>query len=94
MLQLNTRNGTMKLDLINIFSHPYGSNETRYKPGPIRESVFNGDEVSNLRFGTLQARLFLRLHPFFINAFVYLDSQAYTFLTELIHYSNHILASD
>ena len=62
-----------------------GSSETSNKPGPIRESVFSSEEVSSLKFDALQARLFLRLLPFFINTFLDMDSQEYTSLTELIH---------
>ena len=87
VLLLCIRNGNLTLDPINgaILSHPYGSTETSNKPGPIRESVFSSEEVSSLKLDVLQARLFLRLLPFFINTFVNMDSQEYTFLTELIH---------
>ena len=71
-LLLYIRNGTLTLDRINgaILSHPYGSSETSNKPRPIRESVFSSEEVSSLKFGALQTRLFLKLLPFFINTFV------------------------
>ena len=87
VLLLYIRNGTLTLDRINgaILSHPYGSSETSNKPGPIRKSVFSSEEVTSLKFDALQARLFLRLLPFFINTFVGMDSQEYTFMTELIH---------
>ena len=82
VLLLYVRNGTLTLDRISgtILSHPYGSSETSNKPGPIRKSVFSSEEVSSLKFDALQARLFLRLLPFFKGF-----SQEYTFLTELIH---------
>ena len=87
VLLLYIRNNTLKLDRINdaILSHHYGSSETSNKPGPIRQSVFTSKEGSSLKFDALQARLFLRFLPFFINTFVDMDFKEYKFLTEFIH---------
>ena len=95
VLLLYIRNGTLTVDRIigAILSHPYGSSEISNTPGPTRESVFSSEEVSNLKFDALQARLFLRLLPFFIATFVDMDSQEYTFLTELIHIVKVIYSS-
>ena len=87
VLLLYIRNNMLKLDRINdaILSHHYGSSETSNNPGPIRQSVFTSKEVSSLKFDALQARLFLRFLPFFINAFVDMDFKEYKFLTEFSH---------
>ena len=80
------QNKHVSLQLINgaITNHNYGYSEVSDKPGPLRETVFYGDEQYKLKYKAAQARIFLRLLPFFIAPFVDTNNEYYTFLMELI----------
>ena len=47
-----------------IASQNCGCSEVADKPGPMRESVFSGNEAYKLKYKAAQARLFLQLLPF------------------------------
>lgn len=62
----------------------YGYSEVSDKPGPLKETVFRGDEGYKLKYNASQARLFLRLLPFILSSLVDKDDGFYSLLTELI----------
>jgi len=49
-----------------IINHGYGFD----KPNPLKETVFNGKEKYKLNYKAAQARIFLRLLPFYLQKFV------------------------
>lgn len=53
------------------------------KPGPLKESVFFGDERYKLKYKAAQARLFLRLLPFIIGPLVDTEDDTTNFLLNL-----------
>jgi hypothetical protein len=67
-----------------ISNQEYGYSEVSDKPGPLRETVFRGDEGYKLKYNAAQARLFLRLLPFILSSLVDEDDAFYHLLTELI----------
>ena len=80
------QNGYFTLKELNgaITSHNYGYSETSDRPGPLRETVFYGDERYKLKLKASQARLFLRLLPFFLAPMVDTNDSHFLFLIELI----------
>ena len=86
VLQHYIQSGVTTLSQINgaINSHEYGYSEVSDKPGPLKDTVFNGDERYKLKKKAAQARLFLRLLPFIIGPLVSTEDQYYSFLMELI----------
>lgn len=62
----------------------YGYSEVADKPGPLKESVFQGDERYKLKFKAAQARLFLRLLPFILCSLVNEEDHFYPLLTQLL----------
>ena len=81
------RNGHFTLIQLNtaIESHNYGYTEVADKPGPLRESVFQGEEKYKLKYKAAQARLFLKLLPFIISSLpIPLDNEYFMLITELI----------
>lgn len=67
-----------------IMCQKYGYTEIADKPGPLRESVFAGDEKYKLKYKAAQARLFLRLLPFILCSLVTDHNQVYQLITELL----------
>ena len=67
-----------------IANQDYGYSEVSNKPGPLKESVFRGDERYKLKYNAAQARLFLRLMPFILSSLVSERDTLYDLLTELI----------
>ena len=68
-----------------IASQNYGYSEVADKPGPLRESVFSGNEAYKLKYKAAQARLFLRLLPFILCTLRPNDDHdIYSLITELI----------
>lgn len=86
MLQSHIQNGDFTLQQLNaaISNHSYGYGEVADKPGPIAETVFQGDEKYKLKYNAAQARLFLRLLPFFLSGLISEDSLYIEFLASLI----------
>ena len=80
------QNSNISLPYLNaaIKSHNYGYSEISDKPCPLRESVFIGSDSNKLKYNAAQARLFLRLLPFYISSFVNKDDDLYSFIIELI----------
>ena len=80
------QNGHITLKQINsaINNHNYGYTEISDKPGPLRETVFGGVENYKLKYKAAQARLFLRLLPFYIAHLIDTDEEHYLFLIQLI----------
>ena len=66
-----------------IVNHNYGYSEVVDKPGSLKETVFNGKESYKLKYNAAQARLFLRLLPFYISSHVDADDEHFLFLMEL-----------
>uniref|UniRef100_A0A7M5WST0 Uncharacterized protein n=1 Tax=Clytia hemisphaerica TaxID=252671 RepID=A0A7M5WST0_9CNID len=66
-----------------IASHNYGYTETSDKPPPLKETVFTKDGYK-LKYNASQARLFLRLLPFYLAPFVDADDVYYVFLINLL----------
>ncbi len=67
-----------------IVSHEYGYSEVSDKPGPLKDTVFNGDERYKLKYSAAQARLFLRLLPFILGPLVDTSDDYYLFIVQLI----------
>lgn len=67
-----------------IASHNYGYSEVADKPGPLRESVFHGNEGYKLKYKAAQARLFLRILPFILSTLCPNNDDCYSLITELI----------
>jgi hypothetical protein len=66
-----------------IVNHNYGYSENRDKPGPLRESVFQGESYK-LKYNASQTRLFLRILPFILGPLIDTSSEYYSFLVEII----------
>ena len=66
-----------------INSQKYGYSEVSNKPGPLKESVFRGNEKYKLKDNAAQARLFLRLLPFIMCSLVDDGDAYYVLLTQL-----------
>ena len=66
-----------------IVNHNYGYTEVSDKPGPLKETVFNGNEKYKLKYKAAQSRLFLKLLPFFLHHFIDADDKHFVFLMEL-----------
>ncbi|XP_028418281.1 uncharacterized protein LOC114543534 [Dendronephthya gigantea] len=79
-------NNTFTLAQLNaaIANQEYGYSEVSDKPGPLKESVFRGDERYKLKYNAAQARLFLRLIPFILSSLVNEHDKFYHLVTELI----------
>ena len=75
-----------------IINHNYGYSEVGDKPGPLKETVFNGKESYKLKYNAAQARLFLRLLPFFISNHVDAEDEHFLFLIELSSIVNLLYA--
>ena len=73
------------LEQINgaIVSHNYGYSENRDKPGPLRETVFQGESYK-LKYNASQTRLFLRIYPFILGPLIDSSSEYYSFIVEII----------
>ena len=67
-----------------IVSHEYGYSEVSDKPGPLKDSVFYGDERYKLKYNAAQARLFLRHLPFILGPLIDTDDQHYLFIVQFI----------
>ena len=67
-----------------ISNQAYGYSELSDKPGPLKETVFKGDEGYKLKYNAAQVRLFLRLLPFILSSLVDEGDVFYNLLTELI----------
>ena len=82
---MNIQNGQFTLNDLNaaIASQNYGYSEVSNKPGPLRESVFQGEEVYKLKYKAAQARLFLRLLPFILCNLIPAGDDYYALITEL-----------
>ena len=79
-------NGNFTLNDLNtvIFSHNFGYSEISDKPGPLKDTVFVNDNYK-LKYSAAQARIFLRLVPFFLSKLnVEWDNEYYQFVTELV----------
>ncbi|XP_028415149.1 uncharacterized protein LOC114538196 [Dendronephthya gigantea] len=79
-------NGHFTLIELNaaIASQTYGYSEVSDRPGPLRESVFQGEDGYKLKFKASQTRLFLRLLPFILCSLIPAGDDYYTLVTELI----------
>ena len=66
-----------------IVSHNYGYSENRDKPGPLRETVFQGESYK-LKYNASQTRLFLRILPFILGPLIDSSSAYYSFIVEII----------
>ena len=79
------RTNQLTLEQINgaIESHNYGYTETSDKPPPLKETVFTKDGYK-LKYNASQARLFLRLLPFYLAPFIDADDEFYEFLIDLL----------
>ena len=53
-----------------ITNHDYGYTEVSDKPGPLRETVFSGTERYKLKYKAAQAKLFLKLLPFYLDMYI------------------------
>ena len=80
---MQTREITLEQINSAIVSHNYGYSENRDKPGPLRESVFQG-EAYKLKYNASQTRLFLRILPFILGPLIDSNSEYYSFLVEII----------
>ena len=67
-----------------INSQKYSYSEVSNKPGPLKESVFRGNEKYKLKNNAAQAMLFLRLLPFIMSSLVDDGDTHYVLLTQLI----------
>ena len=74
------RTNQLTLEQINgaIESHNYGYTETSDKPPPLKETVFTKDGYK-LKYNASQARLFLRLLPFYLAPFLDADDEFFSF---------------
>ena len=88
------RNNFFTLVQLNaaIINHDYGYSEVGDKPGPLKETVFNGNESYKLKYNAAQARLFLRLVPFYILNHVDAEDEHFLFLMELSSIVNLLYA--
>ena len=79
-------NGDITLTKLNsaILNHNYRYLETSAKPGPLRETVFSGEERYKLKYNAAQIRLFLRVLPFILSPIIDTSDEHYIFLVELI----------
>lgn len=75
-----------------INSQNYGYSEIADKLGPLRESVFHGEESYKLKYKAVQARLFLRLLPFILCTVIPDDDEYYCLITELIEICQIVFA--
>ena len=67
-----------------IANQEYGHSELSDKPGPLKETVFRGNESYKLKYNAAQSRLFLRLLPFILSSLIDEDDHYYELLKELI----------
>ena len=67
-----------------IANQEYGYSELSDKPGPLKETVFRGNESYKLKYNAAQSRLFLRLLPFILSSLIDEDDHYYELLKELI----------
>ena len=67
-----------------IANQEYSYSEVSDKPGPLKESVFSGNECYKLKYNAAQARLFLRLLPFILCSLVDVSDGYYKLLEEQI----------
>ena len=67
-----------------IANQEYGYSELSDKPGPLKETVFQGNESYKLKYNAAQSRLFLRLLPFILSSLIDEDDHYYELLKELI----------
>lgn len=79
-------NSSFTLDQLNgcIANHNYGYTEFSDKPGPLRDTVFSNSENYKLKYSAAQARLFLRLLPFFLSKLVDITDEYYCFMIQLL----------
>ena len=66
-----------------ITNHDYGYTEVSDKPGPLRETVCSGTERYKLKYKAAQARLFLKLLPFYLASSVDKENDFFFLLTNL-----------
>jgi hypothetical protein len=78
--------GDFTLNQLNaaIANQKYGYSEVSDKPGPLKETVFRGDESYKLKFNAAQSRLFLRLLPFILSSLVDPTDEYYQLVKEMI----------
>ena len=78
--------GDFTLNQLNaaIANQEYGYSEVSDKPGPLKETVFRGDEGYKLKYNAAQSRLFLRLLPFILSSLVDKSYGYYQLLKEMI----------
>ena len=67
-----------------IANQEYGYSELSDKPGPLKETVFRGNESYKLKYNAAQSRLFLRLLPFILSSLIDEDDHNNELLKELI----------
>ena len=67
-----------------IASHNNGFTEVADEPGPLKESVFHGNDGCKFKYKAAQARLFLRLLPFILSNLCANNDSCYSLITELI----------
>ena len=80
---MQTREITLEQIKGAIVSHNYGYSENRDKPGPLRETVFQGESYK-LKYNASQTRLFLRILPFILGPLIDSSSAYYSFIVEII----------
>ena len=87
ILQYFFQNKLFSISQLNasILNHNYGYSEIGDKPNPLKEQLFCKDSNYKLRYKASQARLFLRLLPFYLDGYVNIEDEYYVFLTELIN---------
>ena len=76
-----------------IVNHNYGYTEVSDKPGPLKETVFNGNEKYKLKYKAAQSRLFLKLLPFFLHHFIDADDKHCIFDGTKSNSSNYLCSS-
>ena len=86
--------GALKVNKLNsaIQNHAYGYFEIDTKPGPIKDTVFNGKENYKLKYKAAQARTFLRLLPFFLSDSIDPLDEYFLFLLQLMRIVNFLYA--
>jgi len=79
------KNNQLTLEQINgaIEKHSYGYTEISDSPPPLKDTVFTKAEGYKLKYNVAQARLFLRLLPFYLMPFINAHDMLYQFLIDL-----------
>ncbi|XP_066930562.1 uncharacterized protein [Clytia hemisphaerica] len=84
----------LKLKQLNsaIENHAYGYSEVNTKPGPLKDTVFNGKENYKLKYNAAQARVFLRLLPFYLSGIIDPSDEYFMFMLQLMRIVNFLYA--